>query len=220
MLLFAASLPAADPLEAARDRQDRAALEKLAAESAAAAARRPEDGAAQYRAALAASYLAEVALEQRDKKAAQTAATAGIGHAERAVAIDGKNAEYHRVLGTLCGQVIPANVLAGLRYGKRARDEIDRAIELDPRSAMAFLARGIGNYYLPPLMGGGPELAAQDFRKAIELNRKLAEAHLWLGLALRKLSRNADARKAFEESLEINPARVWAKEQLAKTPAQ
>lgn len=207
-------------METARDRQDRAALESLAAKLAAEAEKAPGDAEKQYQAALAASYLAEVALELRDKRLAQRAAEAGVRAAERAVALQPANAEHHRVLGTLCGQVIPANVLAGLGYGKRARDAVNKALELDPKSARAHLARGVGNYYLPPAFGGGTALAIADFRKAIALDPVSADAWFWLGLALRKEDQNAEARRAFTKSLELNPGRVWAKQQLEKTPAQ
>jgi hypothetical protein len=43
---------------------------------------------------------------------------------------------------------------------------------------------------------------------------------MWLGLALRKANRNGEARKEFQRALELNPSRVWAKQQLDKTPAQ
>lgn len=207
-------------LESARDRQDRAALEAIVARLAAAAEKAPRNAAGQYRLALASSYLAEVALELRDKAAARNAAEAGIRAAERAVALEPANAEYHRVLGTLCGQVVPANVLAGMSYGKRAREAIAKALELDPRSHEAHLARGVGNYYLPPAFGGGADLAVADFRKAIELAPNSADAWFWLGLGLRKQNKNAEARRAFTRSLELNPNRVWAKQQLEKTPPQ
>jgi len=161
-----------------------------------------------------------VALELRDRKAAQDAAEQGVKAAERAIALQPEVAEYYRVLGTLCGQVVPANVLAGLSYGKRARDAIAKAIEKDPKSPRAYLARGVGNYYLPPALGGGTGLAIADFRKALELDPKDAEAYLWLGLSLRKENKNAEARQAFQKSLELNPNRVWVKQQLEKTPAQ
>ena len=64
------------------------------------------------------------------------------------------------------------------------------------------------------------ELAVRDFEKAIQLDPKAAEAHLWLGIALRKPNRNADARKEIAKSLELSPKRIWAKQQLDKTPAQ
>jgi len=211
---------ASTDLEKARDVQDRTALETAARELSADAQKAPNDAEAQYRAALASSYLAEVGLEVRDKSQAQRAAEEGIRSAERAIALKPSNAEYHRILGTLCGQVIPANVLLALSYGKRARDAIDKALSLDPHSSKAYLARGVGNYYLPPAFGGGLDLAIRDFERAIELDNKSAEAHLWLGLALRKQNQNAKARQAFTKSLELNPNRVWAKQQLDKTPAQ
>ncbi len=65
---------APSPLEIARDKQDRAALTELVGQSNAAAAKAPNDAEAQYHAALANSYLAEVAIELRDRKAGGTAA--------------------------------------------------------------------------------------------------------------------------------------------------
>jgi tetratricopeptide (TPR) repeat protein len=213
-----ATLTAVPPaLQEARDQQDRAALQKIVDRDFAAAQKAPKDAAVQYQAALASSYLAEVALELRDKKLAEQAAERGVKAAEQAVALQPNVAEYYRVLGTLCGQVVPANVLMGLSYGKRARDAIDKAIALDSKSAEAYLARGIGNYYLPAALGGGLELAVTDLRKAIALDAKNADAYLWLGLALRKQNKNSEARQAFTKSVELDPRRVWAKEQLAKT---
>ena len=69
-------------------------------------------------------------------------------------------------------------------------------------------------------LGGGFDLAVKDFRKAIELDAKDSEAWLWLGLALRKENQNAEAHKALAKSLELNPNRLWTKQQLDKTPAQ
>jgi tetratricopeptide (TPR) repeat protein len=216
-VLTALAWGASSELESARNRQDRPALEKLAADAAEKAA--VPDAAAHYRAALAYSYLAEVAQEQRDKGVVKRAAEAGIRSAERAVALKPDMAEYHRLLGTLYGQIVPVNILTGLSYGKKAQDAIHRAIERDPKLAASYVSRGVGNYYLPPAFGGGIDLAIRDFQKAIELNPKSDEAYLWLGLALRKSNKNADARKAFAKSLELNPDRVWTKQQLEKVPA-
>jgi len=207
-------------LERARDLQDKVVLQAAVEELTKIADRRPNDAGAHYRLALAQSYLSEVAFETRDKGLAQLAAEAGIRAAQKAVAIQSNVAEYHRLLGTLCGQVIPANVLFGLKYGKCATESISKALELDPKYSMAWLSRGIGNYYLPASLGGGVELALRDFDKAIELQPKNAEAYLWKGIALRKLNRNAEARAALLRSLELNPRRIWAKQQLEKTPAQ
>jgi tetratricopeptide (TPR) repeat protein len=221
LLCLAGSLGATDPeLMNSRDKQDRAALDKQFTAYSATARANPKDADTQYRAALAASYLAEVALETKDKVQAKNAAEAGIALAEKAVELQPKNAEYYRLLATLCGQVVPANPIAGMGYGKRAKEAIAKALELNPKSADVHIAAGVGNYYLPPMFGGGPELALKDFNQAIALDPKSAEAYMWLGIAERKLHKNTEARQAFAKSVELNPRRIWAKEQLEKTPAQ
>ncbi len=219
LLLFYASQGGAE-LEKARDAQDRPALERMTAQLSSAAQAKANDAAALYKLALAESYVAEVAIEVRDKNAAHNAAEAGIDAAKKAVAINGNSAEYHRLLGTLCGQAISSNVLQGMKYGHCAQDEVNKAVQMDPKSSVNYLARGVGNYYLPSSLGGGIELAIKDFQKAAELDPHSAEAQLWMGLALRKENKNAEARKAFQKAIELNPARVWARQQLDKTPAQ
>jgi tetratricopeptide (TPR) repeat protein len=212
---------AADDLDRLRDRQDRAGLDARAAALHAAAEKTPNDANAWYRAAIAYSFSAEVAMEQRDKSAAERAAEAGAADAEKAIELNGKNADYYRVLGTLCGQIIPANPIIGaLSYGKRAKEALDKAVEMDPKSARAYIARGVGNYYLPPSFGGGPDTAIRDFKKAISLDPNSADAYLWMGIALKKQHQNGQAREAFAKSLQLDPDRVWTKDQLEKTPAQ
>ena len=218
LVLFSVFIHAAD-LDQARDSQDRGKLEQIANQSRAAADKQSQSGEAQYRLALAQSYLAEVAIEVGDKGQARAAAETGIKAAEKAVELKPDSAEYHRVLGTLCGQVIPANVLAGLKWGRCAQDEVAKAVQLDPKAAINYVSRGVGNYYLPSSLGGGVELAIKDFQKAIELDPKSADAYVWLGIALRKANRNGDAHRALEKAVALNPARAWAKQQLAKTPA-
>ena len=78
----------------------------------------------------------------------------------------------------------------------------------------------MGNYYLPQAMGGGVELAVTDFKKSIELDPKRSESYMWLGLSLRKQNKNSEARQAFQKALDLEPNRVWFKQQLEKTPAQ
>lgn len=201
-------------LDRARDHQDLVALDGSIAQL-------KQNGAPPYQVALAYSYAAEVAMELRDKKKSEAYAEAGMDLAQKAVAESGGNAEYHRLLGNLCGQVIPANPLMGaLKYGQCARDEINKAIAMDGNLAMAYVSQGVGNYYLPSAMGGGPDAAIKDFDHAIALNPQLADAYLWKGIALRKLNRDAEARQALEKALQLDPERQWAKQELEKTPAK
>ena len=155
------------PIETARDLQDRPALEKAVNEFSAAAAKAPNDADAQYRLALACSFQAEVDIELHDKKAGQQAAERGIRAGEKAVSLNGNNAEYLRVLGTLYGQAI-VDIPSGLSYGAKAKDAINRAVEKAPKSSAVYVARGVGNFYLPAMLGGGPKPAIEDFKKAID----------------------------------------------------
>lgn len=226
LLLAADVAPAPDGWNAvareiwkARDSQDRSALQRIAGELTATAQKRGGDAEAQYRAALAESVLAEVATEVHDKAQARAAADAGMKLAERAVTLKQDRAEYHRAFGTLCGQNAAATGgLGALKFGRCALDEVNKALEIDPKSAMNHMSHGVGNYYLPQALGGGIDLAIKDFQDAIALDPKSAEAHLWLGIALRKANRNPEAVKEFELAVKLNPARIWAKQQLEKTP--
>jgi tetratricopeptide (TPR) repeat protein len=218
LFLFLAGSPANPELQKARDAQNLPKLEQIAVQLSSAADHQPADARAQYEAALAQSTLAEVATEMHDKAQARSAAEAGMRAAERAVALKPGEAEYHRIWGTLCGQETASlGALGALKYGHCALDEVNKSMALDSREPMNYLSRGIGNYYLPAAFGGGVELAIKDFEKAIALDAKSADAHLWLGIALRKLNRNADAHKEFELAVKLNPARLWAKQQLEKT---
>jgi tetratricopeptide (TPR) repeat protein len=219
--LFILSLlcSASDDLISLRDRQDRTGLEARAAALQAVAEKRPGDAERWYRGAVAYSYAAEVAMETGDKGGSKRMAEAGVGMAEKAIDINGRNAEFYRVLGTLCGQIVPANPMAGiLIYGKKAKEALDKAVVMDPKSSEAFLAHGVGYYYLPENFGGGPENAIKDFQRAIALDPKSAEAYLWMGIALRKENQNARAHEALAKALALDPDRVWTKQQLAKTP--
>lgn len=219
-LLLGAISPLMADLRAARDRQDLTALDKIVAHLQQDAQQNASSPEAQYRLALAYSYASEVAMELHDKRKAESYAETGLDVAKKAVAAKEGDAEYHRLTGELCGQVIPANPIFGaLKYGQCARDEMDKALQLDNKLTLAYVSRGVGNFYLPSSMGGGPDVAIQDFNKAIAIDPNLADAYLWKGVALRKANREAEARQALEKALQLDPNRLWAKQQLEKTPA-
>jgi tetratricopeptide (TPR) repeat protein len=221
VLAGSAAFAPPNDLVKARDRQDLAALDQLIAHYKANLQSHPSQADAQYQLALAYSYAAEVAMEIHDKKRSEGYAEAGMEPARSAVSTQAGNAEFHRLLGELCAQTIPANPFFGaMKYGQCARDEINKAIELDSKLALAYVSRGVGNYYLPQQMGGGVDAALKDINEAISLNPNLAEAYLWKGVTLRKAGRNAEARQALERALQLDPDRLWIKEQLSKTPAQ
>lgn len=220
-LICIAAAPTNDAsLVKARDLQDLKLLDGIISRYKQAATSDQKSAEAQYKLALAYSYAAEVALELKDKKRSEAYAEAGIDPIRGALALKAGDAEYHRLYGQICGQVIPANPFFGaLKYGQCARDEINKSLELDSKLALAYVSRGVGNYYLPPQMGGGVDIALKDFDQAITINPKLSEAYLWKGVALRKAGRNAESRQALEHALQLDPERLWAKQELSKIPA-
>ena len=182
-IVIAAFMAAAapSPLEVARDKQDRARSD---------GSRRPgwrrrrqsaqRSGGAIPRRAGELAISQRWRIELRDRKAGRQFAEQGIKFAEKTVALKPENAEYHRLLGTLYGQAI-TDIMSGLTYGPKAKDAINKAVEKAPKSSMMYVARGVGNYYVPAQLGGGAKLSIPDFQKAIELDPRNAEAYLWLG---------------------------------------
>ena len=131
VLLTAVAVASTTPsdLVSARDRQDRASLDRMIGQYRDTAAKQ-NSADANYKAALAYSYSAEVAMEVKDKRKAEEMAETGMDFARKAVDANQSNAEYHRLLGELCGQVIPANpIFGGMKYGQCARDEVNKAIQ-------------------------------------------------------------------------------------------
>ena len=161
-------------------------------------------------------------MELRDKRKSEAFAEAGMGRAQKLTARNGNNAEYHRLLGELCGQVIPANPIFGaLKYGQCAKDEIDKAIQLDQQTGARLCQPRRGKLLPAHFDGWWNRLALKDFDKALSIDPKLSEAYLWKGVTLRKANRNNEARQALQKALELirrecGPSSNWIKHRPAK----
>ncbi|MFZ1022775.1 MAG: tetratricopeptide repeat protein, partial [Thermoplasmata archaeon] len=108
---------------------------------------------------------------------------------------------YARLANTLiavAGDTMPAG-----EAFPRAREQIDKALELDPDSSEAHTARG--NLALQFDQDWG--VAETEFKWAISLNPSNANAHYWYGWLLRAVGRYADAVKEFTTTTELDP--LW-----------
>jgi len=168
--------------------------------------------------ALAASYLAEVAIEQHDRKPGRQAAEQGIKAAEKAISLK-PEAEYYRVLAIFGGQAI-TDVLSGLSYGPRARDAVDKAVEKAPKSSSVYVARGVGSYYLPAQLGGGSKQPSPISKRPSSSDPKNAEAYLWLGLSLAQGEPERRGARGLRQIARAESEPHLAKEQLDKTPVK
>ncbi|MGQ9608298.1 MAG: tetratricopeptide repeat protein [bacterium] len=91
----------------------------------------------------------------------------------------------------------------------------EQAIQLDPNFALAYYQLGTFrlNYKVGPakVLVYKPETAIEELKKAIELDPKLADAHVSLGLAYYQMDMPELATAEFEKAVEIDPNNVRAR---------
>ena len=117
----------------------------------------------------------------------------------------------------LCRPDCPANPLAGiLVYGKKAKEALDKAVSMDPKSSQAFLAHGVGYYYLPENFGGGP--GRQRFSEGDSAGSEIGRRLPLDGDSAAQAEPACKGARGTGQSLALDPDRIWTKQQLAKTP--
>jgi TolB-like protein/Tfp pilus assembly protein PilF len=84
---------------------------------------------------------------------------------------------------------------------RAARQSLERALALDPKSAEARLARGIYATYISKDLGQ----AISDLESVVSLRPNSAEAHALLGLALRRRGRTVEALEHFQRAWDLDP---------------
>ena len=130
---------------------------------------------------------------------------------------------HSSVMGLQIG--VSNNPLAGMMLGPKSAGLLDRAKELEPKNPRVWLISGMSAMFTPKMFGGGSDKAEQDLRKAIvlfETDRPVApapswgraDAYIWLGQALQKEEKPAEAKAAYEKALEIQPGNQWVRRVL------
>lgn len=153
------------------------------------------------------AYLSETSVSVRDKDWWEEAFSNAEVAAAMALQLDSDSAEAHTLLGQI--QLEKTN-----RFGFEgdldlAKRSIEKALELNPNYAEAYVQRG--ELLLKELDGevvrgeGAKRLALSWFRKAIDLD---PQNHLYrnrLGFLLNELSAFDESREHFEAAIRINP---------------
>ena len=133
--------------------------------------------------------------------------------------------ETHALRSSVIGQMIGSNPLRGMTLGPKSSGAMDRAVELGPNNPRVWLMRGISAMFTPGMFGGGEDKADAFLTKSIALFASdkptppapawgHADAYIWLGQLRQRQGRIADARKAYNTALEIQPGNGWVRHVL------
>jgi tetratricopeptide (TPR) repeat protein len=198
---------------AARNARDRGSVEELqkAIVKLKAEADQKKNLAVYLQLALFNVWLCEAAEDNQNDAVSKDAAEAGVAAAEKAVAIDPRSSDAHQLLGDLLSQLIPHVYGGGMKYGKRATDEMDRALELDPRNVDAYVSRALSFYYTPASFGGSKTRAIEMLKKAVEINSAEDSPHIWLATFYLEDGKQADALREINQARSTNPDRAFTK---------
>lgn len=196
---------------AARKARDAASVEELQKIIAAKKKEATETNSfdAYLRIALFHVWLCE-AIESSGKNALfKEAAEQGVAAAEKAVTLNPQSSEAHQLLGDLLNQLIPHVLGGGMRYGARATDEIEKALELNPQNVDALVSRAIVYYYTPRNFGGSKPKAFAMLEKAAEIDVKADSPRIWLAFFNLDAKKNQEALKHILAARQINPSRAF-----------
>jgi tetratricopeptide (TPR) repeat protein len=129
---------------------------------------------------------------------------AAVNSAEKAVAIDPKNSEYHRWLGEAYGaKADHASMLSAYSLARKTQKEFDAAVQLDPHNFDAQQDLIEYDCTAPGMVGGGEEKAQPLIEKLMKMDA--AEGHYATGIC-RAQKKNYEAADAeFSKALENKP---------------
>lgn len=169
--------------------------------------------------------------------------SASVAHARAAVKVAPDSAQGHVWLAAALGrQALKEGPKTRLALSREIKDEIDRAIALDPSIGRAYHIRAAWNRKIASLnfmeraaantvLGGVPkgasmDNAVRDFQRAVELEPAYVNHHLELGRTFMDLDRHEDARRELEKAVSLPPTssardkqyQAEARELLAKLP--
>ncbi|HEX9974872.1 MAG TPA: hypothetical protein VGD14_22650, partial [bacterium] len=147
----------------------------------------------------------------------------GIDQLKQCLELRENFAEAHCLLSSMYGNKIAVNPFTAMTLGPKAGNEMDKAMELEPKNPRNYLIEAWSAYFTPKMFGGSREKAKKYFEQAIahfdsfHVTDPLLpdwghdEAFAWLGVAQMQDEEFEAARTNFDRALEINPKYGWVK---------
>jgi tetratricopeptide (TPR) repeat protein len=136
-------------------------------------------------------------------------------YAEKAVALDGKNADYHFMLGAIAGRKAETTGNPFSRWGlaRKVKREFDTAASLDPRHVRARLALIDFHLEAPGLVGGDKKKAHEYAEEILRIDA----ARGWLAKAriARKEKQDGQLESFYVKAVEADPQNYAARMALA-----
>jgi len=86
-------------------------------------------------------------------------------HLDKSQRLNPTSSEPHIILSATYGSKIKVSPWKGVFLGRRAEDEIRKALEMEPTNPRAWLHRGIAESFTPSLLGGGKKMAMKSLQK-------------------------------------------------------
>jgi tetratricopeptide (TPR) repeat protein len=136
---------------------------------------------------------------------------AAIKNGEHAVGLRGDDSNYHLWLGRAYGQKAAevGNPLSAAGLARKARNEFERAVELNPANVSA--RTDLSEYYVeaPAILGGGLSKARNQASEVQNLDPAAAD---WIrAIAAQKEKRYSEAESSYKAAIAKaqNPAQYW-----------
>ena len=138
------------------------------------------------------------------------------------VEADPNDAGAHLVLSQVY-QARITGMMSGMRFGRRAGETLDRALELAPDDPRPLYLKGV-NQLMAPGPFGNKEEARRNLEAAVARFAEGAppgvfwwgepEAYAFLGLSYAREKERDQARTHYERALELEPGFDWVRERL------
>jgi tetratricopeptide (TPR) repeat protein len=142
---------------------------------------------------------------------------AGIAAAGKAIAIDVNRAEGHFWIAANMGALAESSgMLAGLKYRKQIRQELETVLRIDPAFQEGSADRALGRWYhkVPRLFGGSHSKAEQHLKASLQYKADSTVTHYFLAELYKDDGRIAEARAEVQKVVDAPVDPDWAPEDL------